>query len=228
MYASFPSTARPRFEIDADELFQILISIFAICLSLALVNAGLKLDPGEFAILMAIFALTVGPGFILHEMAHKYFAIKYGAHARFTAWTWGLGLMLALAIIPQLLGIQFPLFLAPGAVMIYAMRPLSSRENGIISLAGPATNIAIAMLFFVLGVILMASGGSFALTATRAIPLWTVALIGLQVNLGLAAFNLLPFFPLDGAKVMAWNWKIWLAAFLIAFLGAGSLSGMLG
>lgn len=228
MYAPFQSPNRPRFEIDGDELLQILISIFAICLSLSLVNAGLKLDPSEFAVLMAIFAVTVGPGFILHEMAHKYFAIKYGAHARFEAWTWGLALMLALAIVPQLLGIQFPLFLAPGAVMIYAFRPLSARENGLISLAGPATNIAIALGFFALAVFLMMSGGSIALTASRALPLWSVALIGLQVNLGLAAFNLLPFFPLDGAKVMAWNWKIWLAAFLIAILGAGSLSGMLG
>jgi Zn-dependent protease len=159
---------------------------------------------------------------LLHELAHKYVATRYGAHARYETWTLGLILMLALAIIPQLFGFPLPLFLAPGAVMIYAMKPMSRQEAGLISLAGPATNIALAVIFLLLALGLFgvaafseqaASGEGYVL------PL--VMLMGVRVNLFLAMFNLLPIFPLDGSKVVAWDWKIWLAAFAIAFLGSG-------
>jgi len=36
--------------------------------------------------------------------------------------------------------------------------------------------------------------------------------VGVTVNSSLALFNLIPFGVFDGAKVLRWNWKIWLAA----------------
>ncbi|MCX6769253.1 MAG: site-2 protease family protein, partial [Candidatus Micrarchaeota archaeon] len=133
--------------IDRQEAFDIGVSVLAVALVFTFHEQGLKLAPTTFLFYMAAAVITLGSGFVLHELAHKYFAIKYGARARFVAWPIGLALALALVIIPQIFGWGGIFFIAPGAVYIYANRPISLRENGIISLAGPATNIVLALIF---------------------------------------------------------------------------------
>lgn len=199
-------------KVDQEEAFEIIVSILAISLALSFVAAGLNIEPSRFIFLMAAFTITIGSGFVLHELAHKYYGIKYGARARFKAWPLGLAGGLALAIIPQIFGWRAPLFIAPGAVYIYAMRHISAKENGIISLAGPAMNWALAFVFF-----------AMALAFADNSIIGTIADLGARANMGLAMFNLLPIFPLDGSKVMAWDWRIWLAAFGFSFLGFGIL-----
>jgi Zn-dependent protease len=175
---------------------------------------------------MATFAITVGSGFLLHELAHKYFAVKYGAYARYQTWSYGLYLMLGLAIIPQLLGFKLPLFLAPGAVMIYTTRGLTLKQNGVISAAGPATNLLLAVAFFAFSVLAFGAGTFSGVTSVNAMGeiVATVMLMGVQVNFFLAMFNLLPIPPLDGSKVIAWNWMIWLGMFAIAFIGSSLIT----
>ncbi len=198
--------------VDRDEAFEMAVSILAIALALSFVSSGLSIEPSRFIFLMAAFTITIGSGFVLHELAHKYYAIKYGAKARFKAWPLGLAGGLALAIIPQIFGWRAPLFIAPGAVYIYAMRHISMRESGIISLAGPAMNWVLAAIFLVIAVSLPGN-----------VIISQVAALGASANFGLAMFNLLPIFPLDGSKVIAWNWQVWLAAFAFSFIGFGFL-----
>ncbi len=221
--ASSQSARAPaRFYIDAEEWTAILTSILAICLSLTFYSVGLNPQPGQFIFMMLVFALTVGPGFVLHEMAHKYVANRFGARARFEAWLWGLLLMLALAIVPQILWkTTFGLFLAPGAVMIFASR-IDRQQNGLISVAGPMMNLLLAAMFFVASIIVV--GGADLGTATSLnATLTMIFVMGTKVNLGLALFNLLPIFPLDGIKVVLWDWKVWLPLFMLALLGSSFL-----
>ena len=190
------------FYIEKDEAVQILISVIAISLALAISQGGFGLFTSfqglkALTILLALFTLTVGTGFILHEMAHKLVAIQYGAYARFQMWTQGLLLMLALSF----LGFVFA---APGAVYIYSQN-ISRKENGIISVAGPVTNIVLAFVFMALAV--------FAPVYTSNTNIW---FIGFYVNSFLAFFNMLPIFPLDGSKVLAWNAVVWVAVTVVA------------
>jgi len=143
---------------------------------------------------LGIALVTVGAGFVLHELMHKFTSERYGFRAEFKMWPQGLLLALGLSIFTGFV------FAAPGATYIdgYGIRP---RENGIISLAGPLTNVAIAVLFF-------------PLTFTNNTTLFEVGALGSYINIFLAAFNMLPIMPLDGAKVWHWNKLYWVVVFI--------------
>lgn len=150
---------------------------------------------GSFDFVVAGFIATA-TGFILHEMGHKFVAIRHGYVAHFRLWTWGL--LLTLFTVFAFMG-NF-LFGAPGAVYIapaaaasyygygYARPTDEGRENMIISAAGPGINLAFALGFF--GLLLISSGFVAIVAAT-----------GFFLNVGLGAFNMLPVPPLDGSKI---------------------------
>lgn len=153
----------------------------------------------NFFMIFLIMLIAVGAAFVFHELAHKAVAQKFGCWAEYRMWETGLIMAFFLAVVFGFV------FAAPGAVYIQSrFIPITRRENGIISLAGPATNLALAMVFLLLTFL----GG----------PLGILGRIGFIVNTWLALFNLIPFPPLDGSKVIAWDKKIWGAATLTAFL----------
>ncbi len=199
-----------KFYVEEEEAKQILICVIAISLAFTIVYAGLGSAfkyPKPFLFFTALSVVTVGSGFILHEMAHKIVAIYYGAYARFQMWIQGLMLM----FITSFFGF---LFAAPGAVYIYSPR-ITKKENGLISIVGPVVNIVIALIFLALESIKPVR--FFFPFFGEPLHVWD---FGAKINIILALFNMLPMFPLDGSKVFVWNKLIWIG-FIILSLAFG-------
>lgn len=150
----------------------------------------------SFPLILGMMLVAVGAAFILHELAHKFVAQSYGCWAEYRMWETGLIVAFLLAVSPL-----HTVFAAPGAVYI-SNGYLSRRENGLISAAGPLTNLGLGMVFMGLGTL----GGIYGILGS----------VGLFVNAWLALFNMIPFGPLDGSKVMGWNPLAWIAMTLAA------------
>lgn len=158
---------------------------FTIILSRPFVN---KVTFSSIAIYFGIALLTVGLGFLLHELAHKIIAQRYRCEAEFKADN----LMLLLAFGMSFLGFVFA---APGAVHIKGY--INKVQNGIISLAGPLMNLILALVFLP-GLILVSSG------------LWGLFfLYGFIINSWLGLFNMIPVGNFDGSKIYGWNKKVY-------------------
>jgi len=148
---------------------------------------------------MAIVAFGVGTGFILHELAHKFTAQRYGYVADYEASPMGLFLAIGLKMFTGIV------FAAPGAVMIrgkYApygyYDPIQTgKEFAYISISGAVVNLLLAIIFLTVSL--------FITDPLASKVLWWSAFI----NVFLAGFNMIPFGPLDGAKVWRYNPVLW-------------------
>ena len=200
------------------EIVDITKAWFAISLAFGIVLGGLTL---KFFPAFVISAVAVGLGFLLHELSHKYFAQKYGYKAEFRSFDE----MLFLAVIMSFFGFVLA---APGAVMIFS-NIIDRRKNGIISMAGPITNIIISLIC--LGLIILFAGDINQALEIINLPVqellqiqlgYAILAIGFLVNSWLALFNMIPFWLFDGAKVFKWNKIIYflvvISAVILVFL----------
>jgi Zn-dependent protease/CBS domain-containing protein len=130
---------------------------------------GLRAMLGGLLLLIAVFASVV-----VHEFGHALMARRFGVR------TWDITLL--------------PI----GGVARFEKMPERPSEQLSVALAGPAMNVAIALLLFVVVSVLGLrsgvdsiglAGGSFL-----AQLMW--------LNLVLAGFNLLPGYPMDGGRVL--------------------------
>ena len=181
-------------KFTAREIRDIIISLLVISLAFAYIINGRDLDATISS--FGYMVVVVGFGFVLHELAHKFAAIRFGYWAEYKMWFQGL----ILALITSYFGFVFA---APGAVYIHGYN-IKPSENGKISLAGPATNIILAVLFLML----MPLASQYGLLG--------VAVLGATINSFLAVFNLIPLVVLDGAKIFRWNPLIWVISMVVA------------
>lgn len=195
------------------ELYHIAVAVGGLTLAFSLfmylhMPLGGLTPTASIVFALSTSLVAVLTGFMLHEFAHKVMAQRAGAWAEFRAYPMGL----VMAIVTALLGF---LLAAPGAV--YIQGAVSKKQNGIISLVGPLTNMALGAAFLSLGIVIGSGGFAAALYYIG----W--------INLLLAAFNLLPIPPMDGSKVLAWNMPVYVVSFAgAAGLAAAVMLGLLG
>lgn len=134
-------------------------------------------------IVLPFTLITAGIAFILHELAHKYVAQKYGCWAEFRADT----KMLLIAAVISLTGF---ILLAPGGVLVHGA---TRQQHGKIALAGPLTNVILAGIFLAMSTLLTGN------------VVQNLALYAYMLNAYLAVFNMLPIPPFDGYSVWQWN-----------------------
>lgn len=193
-----------KYSFSTKEVKHLLIALCLITIALMVLQRGLLAQVGVVTFVI-VYLITVGLGFLLHELGHKLVAQYYGFVSEFRADF----MMMLVAIIISWFGF---LFLAPGAVMVLG-RP-SIKQNGIISVAGPVVNLVLAVIFILLQLIIQPVATSF----------WGVVFsLGIWVNAFLGVFNMLPIWVLDGKKVWAWNKMIYgvvMGALLLILFGS--------
>jgi len=198
----------PRYPLTSKtELIHLFIAMLSLSVAFTFAMAGglARLasygDEGiyDLAYFFPFAVLGVLTGFFFHELSHKFVARKYGLWAEFRMYP--NGLLLALII-----GIFFGFVIAaPGAVNIQG--GARRFELGRIASAGPLANIIVGTVSLI-GYLILGTDSFLGL------------ILGFvcMINLFLGTFNLLPFDPLDGKKIMVWNAMVWAFLFIIAVI----------
>ena len=169
------------------------------------------LNPGAIFIALVVLAFSLS----FHEMAHAWTAWRLGDP---TAHNEGRVSMNPAVHVDPIGTILFPLvglvFAAAGTrvpligwakPVPFVVRNLSRprRDVILIALAGPASNILLAILVSVLIKVSWEAGWMPVQFGQPTGPLWEYLRVGLVTNLALAVFNMIPIPPLDGGKVLS-------------------------
>ena len=172
------------------------------------------MSPEELIPQLVIYMVVLLLAISAHEAAHAWMSYKFGDDTarllgRVTlnpvAHTDPIGTLLIpiVSFIFSSTGASLPLI---GWGKPTPVNPLRWRNkdlaNVMVSLAGIIANIIIASIaFLVLKVILM-NGGPRVIPESVREPIWIFLHYLMYMNVSLAVFNLLPFPPLDGSKVL--------------------------
>ena len=165
------------------------------------------INPGFIFIALVVLAFSLS----FHEMAHAWTAYRLGDP---TAYNEGRVSLNPVVHVDPIGTILFPLagllFAAAGTrvpligwakPVPFLVRNLSRprRDVILIALAGPASNILLAIVIAILWRLL-----AFVPPVDQSIgqPIAMFLVIGIYSNLGLAIFNLLPIPPLDGGRIV--------------------------
>jgi Zn-dependent protease len=165
-------------------------------------------NPGKIMIWFAIFLLSL----TVHECAHAFAAEKSGdPTGRYLG-------RITLNPIPHIdiLGtVIFPLIaITSGTMLMFGwakpvpFNPMNLRDRRwgeiVIALAGPFSNIILVIIFMIISTLVLPSPVMMlsALGDQGGDPLAMVLGIGINLNIVLAVFNLIPIPPLDGHHVL--------------------------
>ncbi len=156
----------------------------------------------QFIESLLVSAIVCGLGFVVHELAHRQVARRYGATAHFAADTRWLGLSLLLSFTGIFIA-------APGAVWHTGVS--DARRLGHIAWVGPLSNLVLSLIFLIIYPIAFLLGLDFDL-------LLRICVVGVAFNAWLGLFNMIPSGPFDGAKILAWSMPVYITTVVV---GAG-------
>jgi len=187
------------------------LSFLLAILSLAVAFIGPKyFHLGGSAIITGVLIpiITATIAVVPHEIAHRQAARSYGCDSRFIlSFKWFI-ITLLINLISGLTGFGALVFVS-GFTGIFCRFGLMSKEvEGKTALAGPATNLIIALI---------------SLLLLFTLPIKNIYIVYLlyeafEFNSYVAFFNLIPIPPFDGQKVMRWNIGVWGASIVFALI----------
>lgn len=181
------------------EMRDLALSVLAIAFIFSYVYNGRNLT--YTFLTYPVFVVIVIFSFLVHELAHRYVGRKFKCVAYYEMNSLHLLFSLVISLVTGFV------LLLPGHVVIkpfkfgrwgYRDSHVSMTEIGLISYVGPATNLALGLFFRLF------SGNVFYILSF--------------INAWLAFFNLIPFKPLDGSKILYWRQNVWWISIIIAFL----------
>ncbi|MDB5797699.1 MAG: peptidase family [Paucimonas sp.] len=152
---------------------------------------------------LAVYSLPVLFAITLHEAAHAYAAKYFGDNTAYSLGRMSLNPLKHVDLIGTIL-IPVVLFLLRSPFLFGYAKPVPvefgrlrnpKKQMAFVALAGPLANLVMGLGWMILLVLLAAWGDSedFFLRMARA---------GVETNLVIFAFNLIPLPPLDGGRVM--------------------------
>lgn len=167
-----------------------LILLLWVAMSHVMAGHGLAMAASGVAYIVCVFAIIV-----LHELGHALTARRFGIRTR------------DITLLPI------------GGMARLERMPSKPSEELLVAIAGPAVNVALAILLF--GILLTTGGAQdFGRLSLVGGPLLTKLM---WTNIGLAVFNLVPAFPMDGGRVLRA-----LLAMRTSYVRATDLAAMVG
>ncbi len=178
-------------------------TFFILLLFVAIVHAG---EGGAGVVRGLVFILALFGCVVLHELGHSLVAMRYGIRVR------------DITLLPI------------GGVASLERMPENPRHEFLVAIAGPAVNMVIAGVLY----LLLRSAGAVEPVGGLSVTEGSLLARIMVVNVILAAFNMLPAFPMDGGRMlrafMAHHMDYSRATQLAARIGQGMalLFGLLG
>ena len=167
----------------------------------------------QLVIYMVVLLLAISA----HEAAHAWMSYKFGDDTAYllgritlnpVAHTHPIGTLLIPIMMFILAHINSPLAAIPliGWGKPTPVNPLRWRNkdvaNIMVSIAGILANLLLALIAFVILKIILMTDAGYRLSASTQEPIMLFLFQMLIMNVSLAVFNLLPFPPLDGSRVL--------------------------
>lgn len=205
-----------------NRILYIFLAIFVLS------NIVQNITNGNFLLNLILTMPAVLIAITFHEYAHAWVAVKLGDE---TPRNRGRLTLNPLAHIDPF-GIVLLMFAGFGWGKPVEVNPRNYNQNmsitkadALVSVAGPAMNFILAIIFTVIMYAITTFAPAFIFTQIGMIIL-TLIRITISINLGLGIFNLIPLPPLDGSKILnhflSYNAREWFAEhemyFYIGFL----------